>query len=157
MPRLDIDTVLGWRGRTVRDADGEKVGTFGDVFLDRETDHPAWGSVRTGLFGRRESFVPLSEVREEGDDLHVPYAADEVKGAPQVDPDVALTGEEERALYEHYGQEYGGGGGDVGDDRGGDAGAAGTGAVAAGERRPAEGEPDVRHEDDDVDDEVRGD
>src|SRR4051794_17711097 len=106
MTPLDIDTVLGWRGRTVRDVNGDKAGTFGDVYLDRETDRPAWGGVRTGLFGRHESFVPLSEVREEGDDLLVPYDAEELKGAPKVDPDVALTAEEEQALYTHYGHDY---------------------------------------------------
>src|SRR3954464_5663969 len=107
MNSLDIDTVLGWPGRTVRDVNGDKVGSVGDGLHGRETDRPAWGGVRTGLFGRHESFVPLSVVREEGDDLLIPFAADQVKGAPRVDPDVALTTEEERALYTHYGQDYG--------------------------------------------------
>src|SRR4051812_33766223 len=84
----DIDTVLGWRGRTVRDSDGDKIGTFGDVYLDRETDMPAWAGVNTGLFGRHESFIPLEVITEAEDDLVVPYSADEVKGAPRVDPDV---------------------------------------------------------------------
>ena len=106
MRNLDIDTVLGWRGRTVRDADGEKIGSFGDVFLDHETDRPAWGGVRTGLFGNRESFVPLERVEEVDDDLRVPFAKDVVKDAPRVEPDVALTPEEEAALWRHYGQDY---------------------------------------------------
>jgi Domain of unknown function (DUF2382)/PRC-barrel domain len=106
MSHLDIDTVLGWRGRTVRDPDGEKVGTFGDVFLDSRTDLPAWGGVRTGLFGHRESYVPLDRMDEEGDDLRVPFAKDAVKDAPRIDPDAALSPEEEQRLYEHYGQAY---------------------------------------------------
>ena len=106
MRNLDIDTVLGWRGRTVRDPDGDKIGTFGDVFLDRETDRPAWGGVRTGLFGNHESFVPLERVDEAGDDLRVPFSKDAVKDAPRIDPDVALSAEEEAALWRHYGQDY---------------------------------------------------
>jgi hypothetical protein len=106
MAHLDIDTVLGWRGRTVRDPEGENVGTFGDVFLDRDTDRPAWGSVRTGLFGRHESFVPLDGVEEADGDLRVPYTGQQVSDAPRIDPDVSLTEDEERALYSHYGQEY---------------------------------------------------
>jgi hypothetical protein len=103
----DIDTVLGWRGRTVHDTDGEKVGTFGDVYLDEHTDLPAWGSVKTGLFGRHESFVPLEAVTEgEGGDLVVPYSAEQVKDAPRVDPDVTLTPAEEQTLYDHYGRDY---------------------------------------------------
>jgi len=106
MHRLDIDTVLEWRGNTVRDAEGEKIGTFGDVFLDAETDAPAWGGVRTGLFGRSESYVPLAAVEERDGDLFIPYSQAQVKDAPQIDPDVSLTPEEEQVLYDHYGQEY---------------------------------------------------
>ena len=107
MAHLDIDTVLGWQGRTVRDADGEKIGSLGDVFLDRETDRPAWAGVRTGLFGRRESYVPLDKVVEDEDgDLRVPYDAQTVKDAPRIDPEVSLTPGEEHTLYVHYGQEY---------------------------------------------------
>lgn len=107
MAHLDIDTVLGWRGRTVRDAEGEKVGKLGDVFLDRETDQPAWAGVRTGLFGHRESYIPLEQIGEDEDgDLRVPYPTQLIKDAPQIDPEIALTEDEERALYTHYGREY---------------------------------------------------
>jgi hypothetical protein len=107
----DIDTVLGWRGRTVRDSTGDKLGTFGDIYLDRVHDAPTWAGVKTGLFGRHESFVPISSVTEQDDDLVVPYTAEQVKDAPRVDPDVALTEAEEQALYSHYGQDYGDAGG----------------------------------------------
>ena len=106
MAHLDIDTALAWRGRTVRGADGEKIGSFGDVFLDQETDRPAWGGIRTGLFGRHESYVPLDRVEDHGDDLLVPFDAQLVKDAPRIDPEVSLTTEEEQALYTHYGREY---------------------------------------------------
>jgi hypothetical protein len=104
MADVDIDTALGWRGRTVRDRDGEKIGTFGDVFLD-ERDRPAWASVRTGLFGRRESCVPLDEATEVDGDVRLPYPAELVKEAPQVDPDVALEPDEEDRLHAHYGRD----------------------------------------------------
>jgi hypothetical protein len=106
MAGLDIDTVLRWRGRTVRDPDGEKIGTFGDIYLDRETDRPAWAGIRTGLFGTRESYVPLNGMTEEEGDLRVPFSRDLVKDAPQIDPDVALDRDEEERLYAHYRQEY---------------------------------------------------
>jgi hypothetical protein len=106
MAQPDIDTALAWRGRDVLDPDGERIGALGDVFLDGETQRPAWGGVRTGLFGHRESYVPLGEVTEDGDDLRVPFAKDVVKDAPRIDPEVELTAEEEEALWRHYGQEY---------------------------------------------------
>ncbi len=138
MNHLDIDTVLGWRGRDVRDPDGEKIGTLGDVFLDRDTQRPAWGGVRTGLFGRRESFVPLDRIEAgQDDDLVVPFTKEQVKDAPQIDPEVALTAAEEERLWTHYGQDYAAPSGDAGDDaagpRDGDGSGAGDGAMTRSE------------------------
>ena len=107
MPSLDIDTALSWRGRTVIDRDGDKIGKLGEVFLDRKTQMPAWAGVRTGLFGRRETYVPLSSVEEVGEEeLRVPFEAEHVKAAPQIDPEIALAPGEEQALFEHYGATY---------------------------------------------------
>ena len=49
MTPLDVDTVLAWRGKTVKDRHGEKIGRLGAVYLDRETDAPAYAGVTTGL------------------------------------------------------------------------------------------------------------
>jgi hypothetical protein len=107
MERLDIDTALGFRGRTVRDRDGDEIGKVGDIYLDAESDLPAYAGVRTGLFGRRESIVPLDGIAEdeETDDLWLPYEADLVRSAPSVDPEAALTEDEEAALADHYGHQ----------------------------------------------------
>ncbi len=103
---MDIDTVLGWRGRTVRDRDGQKLGSLGDLYLDGESDRPAYAGIRTGLFGRNESIVPLAGVREtEDQDLVVPYEKALVDSAPNLDPDAALTPDEEAAIFGHYGEQ----------------------------------------------------
>ncbi|CAA9470158.1 MAG: FIG01121376: hypothetical protein [uncultured Solirubrobacteraceae bacterium] len=106
MSEFDIDTALKLRGSTVRDRDGEKVGTVGDVFLDSRTDRPAWVGVKTGLLGSKQSYVSLSTARVSGDELQLPYDKDLVRSAPHVEPDVALTAEEEQELYRHYGEPY---------------------------------------------------
>jgi stress response protein YsnF len=100
--QLDIATALEWRGRTVVDRDGEKIGTLKEIYLD-ESERPGWGSVHTGLFGLRETLVPLSEAQAEGDQLRVPYERGQVEDAPNVDPDVQLDAEDEQRLYRHYG------------------------------------------------------
>ena len=102
MGTLDIETALEWRGRTVIDRDGEKIGTLKEIYLD-EAERPSWGSIHTALFGLRQTLAPLSEARPEGDQLRVPYAREHVKDAPNVDPDVQLTPEEQQLLYAHYG------------------------------------------------------
>jgi Domain of unknown function (DUF2382)/PRC-barrel domain len=113
MAPLDIDTALDWRGRTVVDRDGDKIGTFDELYLD-EGDNPAWGAVTTGLFGMRQTFVPLSAAEPDGDALRVPFGKDMVKDAPNVDPDTQLSAEDEELLYRHYGL-GGGGAGTAGD------------------------------------------
>jgi stress response protein YsnF len=97
----DIDTVLGWRGETVLDRDGEKVGSLKELYLDQE-ERPAWGAVHTGLFGLRETFVPLSDARPVDGGIQVPFTKDHVKDAPGVDPDAQLSDDEEARLYRHY-------------------------------------------------------
>jgi uncharacterized protein DUF2382/PRC-barrel domain protein len=98
----DIDTVLGWRGKTVRDRDGDKLGTLGALYLDADTDRPAYGGVHTGLFRRNESVVPLDGAEEIDGDIRLPFAAATVRAAPNVDPDVALDEDEQQRLHEHY-------------------------------------------------------
>jgi uncharacterized protein DUF2382/PRC-barrel domain protein len=114
----DIDTALEWQGRAVLDRSRERIGKLDEFFLDAETDLPAWGAVTSGLFGRRRSLVPLSEAEPAGEDeLQVPFDKDHVLAAPQADPDVELSPEEEEALYRHYDLGYSTEGGE--EDEGG--------------------------------------
>jgi stress response protein YsnF len=93
----------GWKGRTALDADGDKIGSVEDVYLDRRSGDPEWLAVKTGLLGRKVSFVPLRGAELAGDDdVRLVYSKDRVKDAPSVDPDGELSPDEERALYEHY-------------------------------------------------------
>jgi len=82
---------------------GEKIGDIGIVYLDDVTGEPEWVTVRTGLFGISESFVPLSGARIAGNDIQVDYDKEIVKDAPRVDAGGKLSVEEEQQLYAHYG------------------------------------------------------
>ena len=94
-------------GAKLIDGQGTKVGTIGQLYLDDQTRQPEWVTVNTGLFGTKESFVPVSEAHYDGESLQVPYAKDEIKDAPNVGPERAhLTEEEESELYRHYGLQY---------------------------------------------------
>ena len=106
MQGVDIETALDWRGRTVVDRDGEKIGTLEEIYLD-DSERPTWGSIQTGLFGLRQSLAPLSEAQLDGEHLRLPYERGHVTDAPNVDPDVQLTVEEEERLYRHYGRAEG--------------------------------------------------
>ena len=99
-----LEDVQTWRGKKMVDADGDKIGTVEDIFLDRQTGEPAWAAVKTGLFGHKHTLVPIRDAEATGDDeVRVPLQKEKVKEAPRIDPDGELTPEEERTLWQHYG------------------------------------------------------
>ena len=106
MPTTRED-VLSWRGQDMVDSSGDKIGKIEEIYLDAETDAPEWAVVTTGLFGSKQSFVPIGDATSAGDGIRVPFEKATVKDAPKVDPDGRLSQEEERELYRHYGREYG--------------------------------------------------
>lgn len=89
-------------GSTAVDADGEKIGKIGQVYLDDTTGQPEWVTVRTGMFGMRESFAPLYNARPGNGELRLAVTRQQVKDAPRVDNDSHLTESEEDTLYQHY-------------------------------------------------------
>jgi uncharacterized protein (TIGR02271 family) len=96
-----------WRGRTVVDSGGQKIGRLDEVYLDDETGRIEWALVHTGLFGTKSTFVPLSAAAPSGEDIRVPFTKEQVKDAPRVEPDGELSQDEEAQLYGHYGLDYG--------------------------------------------------
>lgn len=96
-------------GLNVTDRDGDKVGGVGQVYLDDATGRPEWVTVKTGLFGTKETFVPLRGESIDGDRLVLPYSKEQIKNAPNLDPEGHLSPEEEQELYRYYesGEGYG--------------------------------------------------
>jgi uncharacterized protein (TIGR02271 family) len=101
------DEVLTWRGQDLQGSDGEKLGTIEEIYLDAETREPEWALVTTGMFGTKQSFVPLRNASASGDGVTVPFDKSTVKDAPKIDPDGQLSEHEEAELYRHYGLDYG--------------------------------------------------
>ncbi len=99
--RENIESLLN-KGGNVVGSDGEKIGSIGQLYADDDTGEPTWVTVKTGLFGTSQSFVPVEGAHSQGDDLVVPYSKDQVKDAPRVDVDGHLTPEEEDRLYTYY-------------------------------------------------------
>jgi len=111
---ISSDNIASLIGANVLDSDGDKIGTVGQVYLDDNDGHPSWASVKTGLFGTKESFVPLEEANWDGNDLRVAYDKDRVKDAPRVDADQHLEPSDEDELYRYYGMTAGSYGTDTG-------------------------------------------
>jgi uncharacterized protein (TIGR02271 family) len=100
---IGTDTLDRVIGADVYDADGTKIGTASEVFLDDQSGDPEWVTVKTGLFGTKETFVPIREADLTGDGLRVPVSKAQVKDAPKIDSDGHLSPQEEEELYRYYG------------------------------------------------------
>jgi uncharacterized protein (TIGR02271 family) len=98
--------VLSLRGQDLYGSDGEKLGTIEEIYLDTDTDQPEWALIATGMFGTKQSFVPLRDASASDDGVTVPFDKATVKDSPKVDPDGQLSESEEAELYRHYGREY---------------------------------------------------
>src|SRR3954463_2650179 len=80
-----LQDVQAWRGQKAVDANGDKVGTIEDIYLDRASGEPEWAAVTTGLFGTKVSFVPLEGATPADGEIRLNYDKDLVKDAPKVD------------------------------------------------------------------------
>ncbi len=104
---MDSNQIEQVIGQSVYGTDGDKLGKVGQVYLDDETGKPEWATVQTGLFGTKESFVPLAQAELTDNGLSVPYTKDHVKDAPNVEVEQGrLSQDEEAQLYRHYGLDY---------------------------------------------------
>jgi hypothetical protein len=98
-----MDGILERRSEDLYDGDGDKIGSIEEIYLDADTDEPAWAVVQTGLLGTKRLFVPLRDLTDEQGRLTVPYDKDTVKDAPQIAHDGAISKDEQAELLRHYG------------------------------------------------------
>ena len=136
---LDVNKLSG---ANVIDRDGDKIGTVGSVYVSDETGQPSFVTVKTGLFGTKETFVPVDQAHETADGLQVPFEKAFVKDAPNVDADGHITEAEEDEIYRYYAGHTTAAGRDGVRDGAVAGGVAGGAAGVAGERTV--GEDDVR-------------
>ncbi|WP_289017757.1 PRC and DUF2382 domain-containing protein [uncultured Ornithinimicrobium sp.] len=86
----------------VVDRDGDSLGGVGQVYLDDNTGDPAWVTVKTGFFGTKETFVPLTEADYGDGTIRLPYEKGFIKDAPNMEADQHLSESEQDELYRYY-------------------------------------------------------
>jgi uncharacterized protein (TIGR02271 family) len=105
-PVPETTSAYDFRGRTVLDSRGEKIGKVDELYYDQEGGQPEWALVNTGLFGTKKTFVPIKGASPKGEDVRVGVTKEQVKDAPRIEADQELSEREERQLFEHYGVRY---------------------------------------------------
>ncbi|MBD0739588.1 PRC-barrel domain-containing protein [Streptomyces sp. CBMA29] len=97
------------RELTIHDRHGQFIGRVSHVYVDDWDRRPQWVTVRTGMHGFEETFVPLAGAEHEigrdtgGGVLRVAYDLDTIKAAPREDAEQHLGLDQEQELYAHYG------------------------------------------------------
>ncbi|OMH24831.1 photosystem reaction center subunit H [Tersicoccus phoenicis] len=101
---IDKNAINSLIGADVLTADNNRLGDVGQVYVDDETGSPEWVTVRTGLFGTKETFVPIRTADFDERGLRVPFEKKVITDAPRVEADQGhLSPEEEDELYRYYG------------------------------------------------------
>lgn len=97
-------------GSTAYDSAGDKIGDVTQAYLDDATGAPTWVTVKTGLFGTKESFAPIEGASYDGSQVTLGVSKDKIKGAPSVEVDQQISDTEQDELYRYYGLTRGGAG-----------------------------------------------
>ena len=96
-------------GQDVTGTNGDKLGQVEEIYLDNDTGRPEWAAVKTGMFGKKTSLIPLAAATNDSGVLVVPFDKERVKNAPHHDPGYELSPGDEDELYSYYGMAYGAG------------------------------------------------
>jgi hypothetical protein len=99
---------VAYQGAPLYDEDGNVVGSIEEFFVETDDGPPAWALVIDQADPATRSYVPMRDARraEDGQGLQVSVDRESVRDAPRTRADDDLSGEQERQLYEHYGQTY---------------------------------------------------
>jgi PRC-barrel domain protein len=93
--------------RTAIDAEGNRIGKISRVYLDQQTGQPMWVLLETGLLGTRQSFAPIQGSRLDGELVVLAVSKDQIKDAPDIDPDAEISESEQDALRQYYSGDLG--------------------------------------------------
>lgn len=100
---ITTEAIANMIGADALDMQDDRIGEINQVYVDEQTDHPTWASVRLGLLSGAEVLVPLEDAKWDERSLHVAVERRVAREAPRKEMDEPLTLEEQDRLYTHYG------------------------------------------------------
>jgi sporulation protein YlmC with PRC-barrel domain len=101
MPNELSGAIDAWRDRIVVDRRGHKLGIVADVYLNANNE-PQWVLIHMGVFGTRQTVVPVGRARMEGASVRVPYDKSFVTDAPALDEERGFSADHESLLASYY-------------------------------------------------------
>jgi ribosomal 30S subunit maturation factor RimM len=99
-----IEDVSALPDETVCDQDGAKIGKVKRLYAAGDSGTVMWVTVELslGIGNKREVFVPLARLKQEHDELRVPYSARHIQSAPEIEVTEELSEGDDRALRDYY-------------------------------------------------------
>jgi hypothetical protein len=102
-----IEDVSSLPGKKISDQTANPIGKVKEIYA---TDgYPMWVSVEmsSGLAKKRTVFIPLARIKDEDGELMVPYSAQRIGDAPEVNDSDGISAECDRQLRDYYGIDTG--------------------------------------------------
>jgi len=102
-----IEDVSSLPGKKITDQAENPLGKVKEIYA---TDgYPMWVAVEmsSGLAKKRTVFIPLARIKDEDGELRVPYSAQRIGDAPEVDDSDGISAECDRQLRDYYGIDTG--------------------------------------------------
>lgn len=98
-----IEDVSGLPGQKVVDQEGVEIGEVKDIYAVGENE-PMYVTIEasTGMRDSKVVFVPLARLKEENEEISVPYSAAHIKKSPQIEVEDELSEEDDRTLRDYY-------------------------------------------------------
>ncbi|MBE0011072.1 PRC-barrel domain-containing protein [Arthrobacter sp. AET 35A] len=94
------------RGRTVRDKNGDDIGTIDDLLIDEGENKVRFLEVGSGGIlglGQNKSFIPVDSITGVEDDVHINQTREHVAGAPAYNPELTEQSSFYEDIYSYYG------------------------------------------------------
>jgi hypothetical protein len=95
---LKVESIESWRGQDVLDSAGEKAGRLEEVYYDAAADEPVLISIKHGRLSHHVKLAPLSDAAVSRDYIRLPFAGEQIGGAPDVTVGDELTAEQSAAV-----------------------------------------------------------
>jgi hypothetical protein len=102
-----IEDVSSLPGKKISDQTENPLGKVKEIYA---TDgYPMWVSVEmsSGLAKKRTVLIPLARIKDEDGELRVPYSAQRIGDAPEIDGSDGISAECDRKLRDYYGIDTG--------------------------------------------------
>ena len=84
---IAAEQIDDWRGKEVRDPDGEGIGKLQEIYFDVDSGTPILLSVKSGLLGRHTKMIPIDGAVVGPDYLRVTHGKAAIEASPDADKD----------------------------------------------------------------------